>query len=123
MATLTAEDYKLKQGESPSAYNERIAQTRGDTPESLTNIQSLTTQAISSANLAQIPSITPVTSTTPITPVVPTPTETPTDPNAITLTPQESTAQAENERLRALVTSSLGESALKAEKEVAEGIS
>src|SRR3990167_7985076 len=61
MATLTQQDYQLKQGETPQAYNERIALARGDSPESLANIQSLTTQAISSANLAPTPSITPVT--------------------------------------------------------------
>src|SRR3990167_10937170 len=63
MATLTQQDYFLKPGESLSSYNQRIAQARGDTPESLANIQSLTTQAISSANLAPTPSITPVTTT------------------------------------------------------------
>ena len=106
-------DYTKKPTESAFDYNARIASARGDAPQNTANMQ-----AITSATLSPTPTLNPVVPNNPVVPVVPPET----DPNAITPTPQESVAQAENERLRALVTSSLGESALKAEKEVAEGV-
>lgn len=106
-------DYQKSVSETPQQYNERIALARGDTPQNTANMQ-----AITSAALNPVPTLNPVMPNNPTVPVVPPEP----DPNAITMTPQQSIGQAENERLRALVTSSLGESALKAEKEVAEGI-
>ena len=123
---LLPQDYYVKPGETLEAYNQRIAQMRGDTPSNLANIQSLTQGAVANLNQTQFNPSAPLNTQTlssqpsinfqsPIGGNI-------YDVSTLGLGSEGQKAQTENERLRGLIQQSLGESQFRSQAEQAAGL-